>query len=93
MMGCSRCGNCCNTVGRTFWKAMFLDQEIIPQLPVEILTKLKDGDHEDSDLPCEMLFENEDGLATCYLQAYTGFKPSVCRNHVGDERCVLTEKI
>lgn len=80
---CNRCGNCCIDVGRTFWKGGdFSDCPVLDKWA-------KNGDHEDGSKPCEMLrFEN--GLAVCGIEADYGlkYKPVVCKEHQGDERCV-----
>ena len=82
-MSCRRCGNCCIGVGRTYWKNG--DFEQYPLLKA----RAKNGDHEDSGLPCEML-RFEDGLATCLIEKIYGHqaKLEVCREHEGDERCL-----
>ena len=87
-MICKRCGNCCVDVGRTFWKhGIGLEPEIWNDCP-DLKKRAKDGDHEDDDLPCEMLrFENDQ--AVCLIQKNYGYakKPMACRLHEGDKRC------
>jgi len=83
-MKCNRCGNCCIDVGRTFWK-----NRSYTDVP-ELQKIASNGDHEDNGLPCEML-DFKDGKAVCFIQAKYGreYKPDVCKEHLGDERCVL----
>ncbi len=84
---CSRCGNCCQDVGRTFWKSIYLDKELLCCLTPQITKRLHNKDHEDGNMRCEMLFE--DVLeTTCLLERDCGVKPSSCRNHQGDDRCI-----
>ncbi len=80
-MNCKRCGNCCKDIGRTFWKTGNYQHTELSKLA-------SNGDHEDNGLPCEMLMQVS-GKATCAIQLFLGekFKPKVCREHNGDERC------
>ncbi len=80
---CKRCGNCCNDVGRTFWKNGNYED-----VDSWLDDWANDGDHEDGSLPCEMLHV-DNGVARCFIQwKYgKGTKPLVCREHEGDERC------
>ncbi len=81
MNKCSRCGNCCKDVGRTFWKNAKYSHS-------ELSALAKNGDSEDAGLPCEMLMWIS-GKATCAIHLFLGeeFKPEVCQEHEGDERC------
>ncbi len=82
---CKRCGRCCIDVGRTFWKTGSYED-------IEELNKLAhNGDHEDNGLPCEMLSFDCDRTAVCRIQEIYGYdaKPTVCKEHQGDERCCL----
>lgn len=76
MSECKRCGRCCLEVGRTFWKNGNYDD--IPELK----KRANNGDHEDGDLPCEMLAIIE-GKAICLIQRDYGYeaKPRVCRGY------------
>ena len=90
---CSRCGDCCRDVGRTFWKSIALDVELLKKLDPYFITKLNNRDHEDNNLPCELLgfkkdAEGEDSEAACRMQTLCGFKPSACRDYQSGERCV-----
>ena len=78
---CGRCGNCCKDVGRTFWKAGDYPHS-------ELATLRHNDDHEDAGLPCEMLMWIS-GKSTCAIHLFLGeeFKPEVCREHDGDNRC------
>jgi len=71
---CKQCGECCRTVGRTFWKVG--DYSHIPELNA----LQANGDHEDGGLPCEMLAWREN-KAVCLVQERYGHgaKPEVCR--------------
>ncbi len=74
---CSRCGNCCIDVGRTFWKnGNFVGYPELDELK-------RNGDHEDGSLPCEMLCW-VNGKAFCLIY---NIRPEVCREHDGGERC------
>ena len=84
---CKRCGNCCIDVGRTFWKCIGMDaKEGTVEIPAELMARIKNGDHEDGGLACEML-TFDSGLAVCVLQRDYKIKPSVCVDHNGDARC------
>ena len=88
VLRCKRCGNCCIDVGRTFWKvgslnpdAPFGDNSFLNQWA-------KNGGHEDNGLPCEMLrFENGKGICAIEEDYGREYKPIVCKDHQGDERC------
>ena len=82
---CGRCGNCCIDVGRTFWKNG--DFEGVPGLN----NRANDGDSEDGGLPCAMLSFDENGKAVCGVEQVYGrkYKPKVCREYQGDERCAM----
>lgn len=87
-MDCIRCGQCCKEVGRTFWKnGFFIGCE-------GLNTRADDGDHEDGDLPCEMLSFDKDGKAVCGIQSIYGYKwkPRVCREYPEDEELCFREK-
>jgi len=84
---CKRCGLCCLTVGRTFWKNG--DYKKIPEL-----SKLAhNGDYEDGGLPCEML-SFEKGLAICLIEKKYGrkAKPDVCREYPEDGKKCFRQK-
>lgn len=81
-MECQRCGACCLTVGRTFWKNG--DYDDIPELN----KRAGNGDYEDAGLPCEM-FELRDGIGVCLIHEKYGWqaKPKVCREYPDGELC------
>jgi len=75
-MECIRCGQCCISVGRTFWKHG--DFEKYPELQ-----KLAENtESQDDGLPCEML-QMTDGVAACKIEMQYGraAKPKVCREY------------
>lgn len=87
MEECKRCGKCCVSVGRTFWKIG--DYEKYPELN----DRANNGDYEDNGKPCEMLrFEN--GIAVCIIEREYGrdVKPVACREYpeCNDEPCFFT---
>lgn len=79
---CERCGACCLTIGRTFWKNG--DYKDIPELN----ERKKNGDHEDSGLPCEM-FRFRGKSSACLIHERYGYKakPEVCREYPDGELC------
>ena len=86
---CKRCGNCCIDVGRTFWKSGNCKCDCKPFGEIDTLNRWAlNGDHEDGELPCEML-DMTDGLATCLIEKKYGYeaKTLACREHEGGERC------
>ena len=86
---CFRCGLCCLTVGRTFWKNGDFENN------AELNEPANNGDYEDGGLPCEML-EMKNGRATCLIQSRYGrqYKPAVCRDYPEDgEPCELENEI
>jgi len=77
---CVRCGQCCISVGRTFWKNG--DFSGIPELEIDARSE----PYIDEGLPCEML-QMVDGLASCKIQEKYGYdmKPQVCREYPTQE--------
>lgn len=71
---CLRCGQCCISVGRTFWRCG--DFTGYPEL--EELAKQTES--VDDGLPCQML-QMTDGIASCKIEILYGrkAKPLVCR--------------
>lgn len=88
MSKCQRCGRCCLEVGRTFWKTG--DFSGIP----ELAERAKDGDHEDGELPCEML-RIERGKAICLIEKQYGraAKPEVCREYPENGELCFREEV
>lgn len=84
---CKQCGQCCLTVGRTFWKNG--DYEDIPELN----EKANDGEYEDAGLPCEM-FEFQGQLGICLIHERYGYKakPKVCRWYPEDGEICFRQK-
>lgn len=85
---CVRCGQCCISVGRTFWRnGNFPGGSPLAKM-AETTPSVDDG------LPCEML-EMLAGVATCRIQATFGkkFKPSVCREYPEGGPCKYHEVI
>lgn len=80
---CVRCGQCCISVGLTFWRNG--DFENCSELRRRAaLTKPVD-----EGLPCEML-EMCRGIAICRIERFFGyeFKPKVCKEYPADgEKC------
>ena len=76
MPECQRCGLCCQTVGRTFWKGGNFDD--YPGLQAVA----NNGDYEDGGLPCEML-RFIDGKAVCLIELNYSYdvKPKGCRGY------------
>ena len=75
-MKCVRCGQCCISVGRTFWKHG--DFKDYPEL-----RRLADQtESQDDGLPCGML-QMKDGVAACKIELLYGrrAKPRVCREY------------
>lgn len=75
-MECIRCGQCCISVGKTFW--LNGDFEDLPVLE-RLATKTESVDE---GLPCEMLMIY-DGVASCKIEVLFGrkAKPKVCRDY------------
>ena len=75
-MNCVRCGQCCISVGRTFWANG--DFEDYPDL--ERLAK--NTESKDEGLPCGML-QMTDGVAACRIELQFGkaAKPKACREY------------
>ena len=78
MSECIRCGQCCISVGRTFWRKRKGDFEKYPEL--QKLAKMTKS--QDEGLPCEML-QMTDGIAWCKIQILYGkkAKPKLCREY------------
>ena len=76
IMECVRCGQCCISVGRTFW--LHGDFEKYPELQKLAETR----ESQDEGLPCEML-QMTDGVAACKIELLYGkeAKPKVCREY------------
>lgn len=93
-MSCQRCGKCCNSVGRTFWKAgclLFIDENRQFGDCQELNDLANNGDHEDNGLPCGML-AFEDGRAVCLIEKNYGkqYKPTVCEKYPEEgEKCFI----
>ena len=82
-MKCVRCGQCCLTIGKTFWKHG--DFEDIRELK----ERANNGEHEDFGVPCEM-FEPRGEVGVCLIHERYGYeaKPLVCREYPEEgERC------
>lgn len=95
---CNRCGKCCNSVGRTFWKAgclLFIDTPIRQFGDCkELNDRANNGDHEDGKLPCEML-AYEEGKAVCLIEKNYGrrYKPTACEEFLEEgEKCSLGQE-
>ena len=94
-MICKQCGNCCVTVGSTFWKGGNLKGDGRPFGDIDELNAVaNDGRHIDEGLPCEMLSMRM-GKAFCMIQERYGAKakPRVCQDFDGDWRCGLKDYI
>lgn len=82
MSECVRCGQCCISEGRTFWRKG--DFEEFPKLQL-----LADNtESQDDGLPCGML-QMTDGIAACKIELEFGkeAKPKVCRDYPGLKNC------
>ena len=86
---CKRCGACCLTVGRTFWKAGIFIGDSKPFGDIEDLNKwAMNGDHEDGGLPCEMFeFSGEKGVCLIHKRYGYAAKPITCRKYPDGELC------
>lgn len=75
-MECIRCGQCCISVGRTFWRNG--DFENYPELQ----RLAEETESQDDGLPCQML-QMKDGIAACRIELEYGWaaKPKVCREY------------
>lgn len=86
-MKCKRCGLCCSDVGRTFWKAGFIDDPPFGG-DKQLLAEAKNGDHEDGGLACEKLvFKRGKPFCTIYDN-----RPSVCREYPDGDLCRREEQ-
>ena len=76
MSECARCGQCCISVGRTFWRNG--DFKEFPEL--ERLAKKTES--VDEGLPCGML-QMTDGIAACKIELLYGrsAKPQYCMDY------------
>ena len=88
-MSCKRCGACCLTIGRTFWKNG--DFEDIPELRERANDGISKFErlYEDVGVPCEM-FELRGDIGVCLIHERYGYnaKPKVCREYPwGDIKC------
>lgn len=75
-MNCIRCGQCCISVGRTFWRnGNFKDYPALRILA-------ENTESQDDGLPCGML-QMTDGVAACKIEMEFGksAKPKVCREY------------
>lgn len=83
---CQRCGACCLTIGRTFWKHGDFDD--IPELK----EKANDGVSIDFGVPCEM-FELRGEIGVCLIQERYGYeaKPEPCKEYPDGELCLRQE--
>ena len=83
-MKCKRCGACCLTVGRTFWKNG--DYEDIP----ELRERANDGDYADYGVPCEM-FELRGEIGVCLIHERYGYqaKPITCKEFPYDGKMCI----
>lgn len=75
-MECVRCGQCCISAGRTFWKHGDFAKYPKLQLLADNTESPDDG------LPCGML-QMKDGVAACGIELEYGkkAKPKVCRDY------------
>lgn len=75
-MDCIRCGQCCISVGRTFWRCG--DFKDYPEL--QLLAN--NTEPQDDGLPCGML-QMTDGIAACKIEMMYGHeaKPKACRDY------------
>ena len=75
-MNCVRCGQCCISVGRTFWR-----HGNFKKFP-ELLLLAENTESLDDGLPCGML-QMTDGVASCRIELQFGkkAKPKVCREY------------
>lgn len=82
METCQRCGQCCLTVGRTFWKHGNLDAEKPFSNNALLNLWANNDDHSEDGGPCEMLIWLN-GVPTCFIHAYYGepLKPSACKQY------------
>ena len=76
MSECVRCGQCCISVGRSFWTHGDFDDY------PELRKIAEQTEHHDDGLPCEML-QMKDGIAACKKELLYGkaAKPKVCRDY------------
>lgn len=84
---CRRCGACCLTVGRTFWR----NGDFVGCYPLELLAEQTES--VDDGLPCEMLYVIA-GVAHCRIecQYVREFKPEACREYPDGEPCHYYQK-
>ena len=88
-MKCKRCGTCCLTIGKTFWKHGDFDD--IP----ELRERANNGEHTDDGAPCEML-EMRGEIGVCLIHERYGYeaKPKICREYPFDsEKCIRQEEL
>ena len=92
-MKCKRCGACCLTVGKTFWK--YGDYDDIP----ELRDKANDGIskfqrlYEDFGVPCEM-FELRGDIGVCLIHERYSFeaKPITCQEFPYDGKLCVGQR-
>jgi len=85
---CKRCGQCCISVGRTFWRnSDFADYPSLAKLA-------KRTESQDDGLPCQML-QMKNGVATCKIELLYGrkAKPRVCREYPERPELCFYEKL
>lgn len=87
------CGQCCLTVGRTFWKAGNLRYPKPFGEFRELNVQANNGDHEDNGLPCEK-FIIENGLGVCTIERDDGYgaKPIACKEYPQSGELCFREK-
>ena len=87
---CVRCGQCCISVGSTFW--INGDFGGYPEL-VEWQNETEPKDYDDS-MPCGML-NIEDSQASCYIEVCFGAeaKPRACQEHPESDKLCQYEKL
>ena len=90
-MECQRCGACCLTIGRTFWKHGNLTDRPFGDIE-ELNQRANDDDVDDLGVPCEM-FEMRGKIGVCLIQERYGLeaKPTPCKEYPDGELC-LREK-
>ena len=86
MSKCERCGACCLTVGRTFWKNGDFDD--IPELQERANDGRNFGRLWDPSVPCEML-ELRGEIGVCLIHEKYGYKakPTACKEYPDGELC------
>jgi hypothetical protein len=80
-MDCKRCGNCCWSMPREYWKEKLSEEQIA-------LIKLEKEKYKDESMHCEA-FVFDEGLGCCLVQKILGreFKPYECDIFEGFQFC------